>query len=163
MGDSTKLPHTWVLWYHDPNSSNYTQSGYIRIALIATALDFWTIVDGISKEAWNSGMFFFMKEGVSPLWEAPENAKGGAWSKRVDAAETNGVFIDCMIHCALGKMLSRNADTIVGVTLSPKGNFHIIKIWNNTTSIADRRLLSETLKMKRGDDIVYKAHMTRNV
>lgn len=151
----------WILWYHDPNNSDYSLESYIRIMEINTAEDFWAIVDGISHEAWNSGMFFFMRDGYRPLWDAPENDKGGAWSKKVDAADTQNVFVDCMIHCLAGSFLKSNNETVAGVSLSPKGNFHIIKIWNTSTAVSDRKLFNPTLKMKLGEDIAYKAHNLR--
>ncbi len=151
----------WILWYHDPNNSDYSLESYIRIMEINTAEDFWAIVEGISHEAWNSGMFFFMKDGYRPLWDAPENDKGGAWSKKVDASETHNVYVDCMVHCLANSFLKSHNDTVAGVSLSPKGNFHIIKIWNTSTAISDRKLFSPTLKMKLGEDIAYKAHNLR--
>jgi hypothetical protein len=157
-----ELSQKWILWYHDPNNSDYSLESYIRISEITTVEDFWTIVEAISSEAWNSGMFFLMRDGYRPLWDAPENDKGGAWSKKVDASETFNVFVDCMVHSIAGKFLTKNNDTVVGITLSPKGNFHIIKIWNNSTTISDRKLFSPTLRMKLGDDIAYKAHNLRS-
>lgn len=161
MSDTTTLAQTWVLWYHDPNNSDYSLESYIKILTFNTATEFWSVVEAISSEAWNSGMFFLMREGIRPLWDAPENDKGGAWSKKVDASETQSIFLDCMVHVLAGKLLKNNNDTIAGVTLSPKGHFHIIKIWNTTTTVSDRRLFSPTLKMKLGDDIAYKAHNLR--
>ena len=158
---SDELPTTWVLWYHDPNTTDYSLSSYIKILDIKTLTDFWSIVDGISLKAWNSGMFFFMREGYRPLWDAPENEHGGAWSKKVDASETNAVFIDCMVHCLANSFLKTQNENIAGVTVSPKGNFHIIKIWNVSASVSDRKLFSPTLRMKVGDDIAYKAHNLR--
>jgi hypothetical protein len=152
---------TWVLWYHDPNNSDYSLESYIKILEISDVETFWTTVEAISSDAWNSGMFFFMRQGVRPLWDAPENDKGGAWSKKVDAADTNTVFLDCMVHCIAGKLLTKHNETVMGVTLSPKGQFHIVKVWNSTTTVSDRKLFSPTLKMKLGDDIAYKAHNLR--
>ena len=151
----------WIIWYHDPNNSDYSLESYIRIMEVDNAEKFWTIVEAISQEAWNSGMFFFMREGYRPLWDAPENDKGGAWSKKIDAHDTHSVFVDCMAHCLADSFLKSQNETIAGVTLSPKGNFHIIKIWNTTTAVSDRKLFSPTLKMKVGDDIAYKAHNLR--
>lgn len=152
---------TWILWYHDPMNSDYSLESYIKIAEIRDVATFWTIVEAISADAWASGMFFFMKQGFRPLWDAPENDRGGAWSKKVDATDTNTVFLDCMVHCIAGKLLTKNNETVVGVTVSPKGNFHILKFWNTTTAVSDRRLFSPSLKMKLGDDIAYKAHNLR--
>lgn len=157
-----ELSQKWILWYHDPNNSDYSLESYIRISEITTVEDFWSIVEAISSEAWNSGMFFLMKDGFRPLWDAPENDKGGAWSKKVDASETFNVFVDCMVHSIAGKFLTKHNDSVVGITLSPKGNFHIIKIWNNSTTVSDRKLFAPTLKMKLGDDIAYKAHNLRS-
>lgn len=126
-----------------------------------TTNDFWSVIEAISGEAWHSGMFFLMREGFRPLWDAPENEKGGAWSKKVDASETHAVFVDYMVHCLANTVLKTNNETIVGVTLSPKGQFHIIKIWNTLASVSDRKLFSSTLKMKNVDDIAYKAHNLR--
>ena len=151
----------WVLWYHDPNNSDYSLESYIKIADIKNVADFWNVFEAISQEAWTSGMFFFMRNGYRPLWDAPENDKGGAWSKKVDAMDTYNVFLDCMVHCLAGKFLSANNDCIAGVTLSPKGQFHIVKIWNTTTTVSDRKLFSPSLKMKLADDIAYKAHNLR--
>lgn len=152
---------SWILWYHDPTNSDYSLESYIKIAEITDVATFWAVQDAISSEAWTSGMFFFMRKGIRPLWDAPENDRGGAWSKKVDAHDTTTVFLDCMVHCLAGKFLTRSNEVIAGVTLSPKGAFHIIKVWNTTTSVSDRRLFSPSLKMKLGDDIAYKAHNLR--
>jgi hypothetical protein len=159
--ETTKLQYTWILWYHDPENRDYSIESYVRIADISTPQQFWSVVESIPKEAWESGMFFFMREGYRPLWEAPEHIRGGAWSKKVDAKDTCEVFIDAMAHCFVNDFLVNYKEAIVGVSVSPKGQFHIIKIWNTTTNITDKKLFTPSLKMKSTDDIVYKAHNTR--
>ncbi len=152
---------SWFLWFHDPNNSDYSESSYTPIMKVETTDDLWSLLKAIPLSSWNTGMFFFMREGYRPLWDAPENDKGGAWSKKVDAADTYTILEDCMVHCFANKMLKQSNDCVVGVSVSPKGQFHIIKIWNKTTEINDRRLFSPTLKMKIGSDIAYKAHNLR--
>jgi hypothetical protein len=142
-------------------NSDYSLESYIKIADISDVETFWTIVEAISPEAWSAGMFFFMKKGIRPLWDAPENDKGGAWSKKVDAQDTPTVFLDCMVHCLAGKLLTKQNETVAGITVSPKGAFHILKFWNTTTTVSDRKLFNPTLKMKLGEDIAYKAHNLR--
>jgi hypothetical protein len=102
-----------------------------------------------------------MRKGIPPLWDAIENDKGGAWSKKVDAVDTHAVFIDCMVHCIAESLLKSKNEVVSGVTVSPKGQFHIVKVWNSTTTVSDRKMFSPTLKMKLGDDIAYKAHNMR--
>ena len=155
------LSQKWVLWYHDPNNNDYSLESYIKILTFDTPSEFWSVVEAISSEAWSSGMFFLMRDGYRPLWDAPENDKGGAWSKKVDAHDTHAVLIDCMVHTMANTLLKQHNESVVGVTVSPKGHFHIIKIWNNLSTVCDRKLFSPTLKMKLGDDIAYKAHNLR--
>jgi len=157
----TDLSSSWVLWYHDPNNNDYSLASYIKLLEFTTPTEFWSVVEAISPEAWNSGMFFLMRHGIRPLWDAPENDKGGAWSKKVDAHDTHTVLIDCMVHAMAESFLKSHNETIAGITVSPKGHFHIIKVWNTTTTVSDRKLFSPTLKMRLGDDIAYKAHNLR--
>ena len=143
----------WTLWYHDPSNNDYSLESYIRIYDVTNIPEFWSLVDGIPKDVWESGMFFFMKDGVRPLWDAPENDKGGAWSKKVDASDTHTVFIDCMVHCLANSFLKNHNECIAGVTVSPKGQFHIVKVWNLTTAVADRRLAARLLLLDRAAEL----------
>jgi hypothetical protein len=162
ISETTKLHYTWVLWYHDPENTDYSLKGYIKVAEICTCQQFWSIMDTIPKEAWECGMYFFLRQGFAPQWEAPENELGGAWSKKIEASQTHTTFIDLMVHCITNELLISNKETLTGVTLSPKGQFHIIKIWNNSTSVADRNVLNQKLAyFKITDDVTYTAHKAR--
>ena len=160
--ETTKLQYSWILWYHDPENKDYSLESYEKIADISTPQQFWTVIDSISKEAWESGMFFFMRRGFKPLWDAPENEAGGAWSKKLEAVEAYTVFIDLMVHCIVNDLLSSRKETLVGITISPKGPFSIIKIWNTTTTVSDTAYLNATIdNFKIGDDVTYTAHKAR--
>jgi hypothetical protein len=160
--ETTKFPYSWVLWYHDPENKDYSLDGYVMIADVNTPQQFWTVVDSISKEAWESGMFFFMRRGFKPLWDVPENEAGGAWSKKIEASEVYNAFVDLMVHCISNELMSSRKETLVGITLSPKGPFSIIKIWNTTTTVSDNAYLNGKMtQFKVGDDVTYTAHKAR--
>jgi hypothetical protein len=160
--ETTRLQYSWDLWYHDPENKDYSLTGYVKIADMNTPQQFWTVVDSISKEAWESGMFFFMRRGFKPLWDAPENEAGGAWSKKVEASEVYNVFVDLMVHCVTNELMSSRKETLVGVTVSPKGPFSIIKIWNTTTTVSDNTYLNSKMgHFKVGDDVTYTPHKSR--
>jgi len=159
---TTKLTYYWVLWYHDPENKDYSVDSYVKIADISTPQQFWTVVDGIPKEAWESGMFFFMRGGYKPLWDSKENEAGGAWSKKIEASEAHDVFVDLMVHCVVGELLKDRKETLVGITISPKGPFSIIKIWNTTTTVSSNTYLNDKIhKFQIGDDVTYTAHKSR--
>jgi hypothetical protein len=160
--ETTKLQYSWILWYHDPENKDYSLESYVKIADMSTPQQFWTIIDSISKEAWESGMFFFMRRGFKPLWDVAENEAGGAWSKKIEASEVYSVFVDLMVHCITNELLSSRKETLVGITISPKGPFSIIKIWNTTTTVSDNSYLNQTIhQFKVGDDVTYTAHKAR--
>lgn len=154
--------YVWVLWYHDPELRDYSLSSYIKLEEVNTPEQFWTITDSIPKECWECGMFFFMRKGYPPLWECAENKNGGAWSKKIDAAQAQTSFIDLMVHCASNELLTKSQDTLVGISISPKGLFHIIKIWNTTTAVSDKSTLNPGLTYyKVADDVTYTSHTAR--
>ena len=160
--DPTKFQYTWVLWYHDPDNRDYSLTSYIIIADITTTEQFWSIVDNIPKEAWECGMFFFMKKGFPPLWECEENKNGGAWSKKIDAVQAHTSFVDLMVHCITNELLIDRKETLAGISISPKGQFHIIKLWNTTTTVSDKKYLNSNLTyFKVSDDVTYTAHKAR--
>ena len=160
--ETTKLQYSWILWYHDPDNKDYSFESYVKIADMSTPQQFWTIVDSISKEAWESGMFFFMRRGFKPLWDVPENEAGGAWSKKIDAANVYTTFIDLMVNCICNEFLVHRKETLVGITLSPKGQASIIKIWNTTTTVSDASYINPNMHgFKIGDDVTYTAHKSR--
>jgi len=156
------MEHRWNLWYHDPENKNYALSGYIDVSEISTTEQFWSVVEAVPRDAWDSGMFFFMKNGFKPLWDSPENEAGGAWSKKIEASTTFDTFVDLMVECMSGELLNDKKETLAGVTLSPKGPFSIVKIWNTTTAVCKNSFLNKNSKVfKVGDDVTYTPHKSR--
>jgi hypothetical protein len=102
-----------------------------------------------------------MKKGVLPIWDSPENERGGAWSKKVDASDTHTVFVDLMAHCVTNQLLVANKETLQGITLSPKGAFHIVKIWNSNSSQHDKKSIVSGSKFRVSDDVTYTPHKLR--
>jgi len=163
MGDyTTRFQYSWMLWYHDPENKDYSLESYVKVADVSTPQQFWTVVDSISKEAWESGMFFFMRRGFNPLWDSPENEAGGSWSKKVEVSIVYDTFLELMVHCVSNEMFTTRPETLAGVTVSPKGPFSIVKVWNTTTVVSQKNVLNQNMKgFKVGDDVTYTAHKSR--
>jgi hypothetical protein len=108
-------------------------------------------------------MFFFMRRGFKPLWDSPENEAGGSWSKKVESKNVYEIFIELMVNSVSGELLTNRKETLVGLTISPKGPFNIIKIWNTTTTVHDNTYLNPDMAhFKVGDDVTYTAHKSRS-
>lgn len=50
-------------------------------------------------------------------------------------------------------MLQQRKHTLQGITLSPKGPFHIVKIWNTDSHNHDKRQLATTSRLRITDDV----------
>lgn len=165
---TTRLPYTWVLWYHDPANKNWTLADYVRIADIKTVQEFWSVVDSISEEAWKTGMFFFMKDGHLPLWDKPEaNAGpdpdyGGTWTQQVPTDRLYEVFIDCMVHVIADDFLVNRKEVLTGISNSPKIGFHIVKIWNTTRTVKSPDYINPNMKLPTKEGISYTSHGQRS-
>jgi len=142
---TTQLSYRWILWYHDPEDKDYSLNSYVRIADINNSQQFWSVIDNIPKEAWECGMFFFMKLGYPPIWEAEENIKGGSWSKKISNEVVHNTFIHLMVNCMSNEILLERKETLVGVSVSHKGPDSIVRIWNSTTTVRQNAYLKKNI------------------
>jgi|TARA_B110000914_G_scaffold177913_1_gene159562 hypothetical protein len=128
----TPLNNNWVIWYHD-NNNDWTINGYKKIYEITTIEDFWEIYLRLNNYILLKGQFFLMKKGIEPIWENEENVKGGCWSYKINKNDSFMSWLYLSINIC-GEIITKdhkNIDSINGISLSPKKNFCIIKIWNN--------------------------------
>lgn len=160
--EQTKFPYIWVLWYFDPRNKNWNLENYKKIADVSTPQQLWTIVGAIPKEAWENGYFFFMRRGFRPVWEVPENENGGSWSKKIPTVQLYDTAIDLMVHAVTNQLISARPETLVGFSTSPKGDNNIIKIWNTTSTLNKKDLLSQEMQHFAVDDsVAYTPHRAR--
>ena len=66
-----------------------------------------------------------MKEGIMPTWEDPQNIEGGCISIKLSLNEAVELWNKISVY-----LVSDSFDgKINGISISPKKNFNIIKIW----------------------------------
>jgi len=160
MTETTKFEEPWVLWYFDPRKNDWSFSNYKLVAEIRTPQQFWSIVPEIPRKAFECGYFFFMRKGVRPIWEVPENEHGGSWSKKIPTSDVYDTAIDLMINAALELIiLSGNNKKFVGISTSAKGEFNIVKLW--TSAPIPKPSLNIHTKLSITDDVVFTLHKTR--
>lgn len=152
-----KLAHNYILWFHKINDKNWNFDSYIKVKKIGTICDFWSAYSKIST--YNSGMFFLMKEGITPLWEDPKNINGGYWSFKIFKTQSDEIWNNLSMALIGGTLTKYNENMkyITGISISPKINNSIIKIWNNDSNASDHNILNNISKLVASKSI-YKKH-----
>ena len=139
------LESTWTLFFHDPENKDWTNESYSRITTISSANEFWGVQSMLEKDARISkGMFFFMRDDVFPCWDDSSNIDGGCLSFMVPRNQVADAWMKAcarmMSHC-----ITPSADDnykINGISVSPKNDFCILKLWMADTSITDVQMLN---------------------
>lgn len=159
----TPLDNSWVIWYHD-QGNDWTMNGFKKLYEIKTIEDFWEIYTKLNNYVILKGMFFLMRKNIEPRWETKENIDGGCWSYKINKNESflSWLYLS-MFLC--GETLIKdieNKDVINGISISPKKNFCIIKIWNNDNTKKNNTLLIDKINNLNLSQCLYKAHKDRS-
>ena len=155
-----KLNSSWKLWFHSPENKSWDIDSYVLVCEIFDIHGFWNIFSQFTPNQIQYGMFFLMRENIKPTWEDVNNINGGCWSFKVSKKETYETWIELCI-AAVGEIITNeyiDTLTINGVTISPKKNFSIIKIWNNDKNKNTTDLLSSNIPNISLDESLYNAH-----
>ena len=121
------LSTRYTCWFHNPNDTNWEPNSYHEILNFSTVEEFWTLHKAIQPTMIEEGMFFIVKEGILPIWEDEHNINGGCISFKIEKRTAYAEWENLLIHYISGNM----TDNINGVSISPKKNFNIIKLWFN--------------------------------
>ena len=138
------LNDKWVLWAHLPHDTDWTLKSYKKIFEFETVEEVLSIYANLPAKLVVNCMLFLMRSGINPTWEAPKNRKGGCFSYKIN----NKSVSDCwkkISYSVCGETLSKNKklqNTINGLTISPKKNFCILKVWTATCDFQDASLIN---------------------
>lgn len=159
----TKLLREWALWYHH-DKDNWKVSDFKKIYNITTIEDYWQLYNNWYKinDGINQKHFFLMQKGISPVWEDPENKKGGCWSFKIHANQAQDLWDD-LSNYMVTENLSSKLNSITGLSIClKKNNYSVVKIWNKNSKDNSLSLLNESILKKWGMDIIYIAHIAEN-
>jgi hypothetical protein len=158
-----QLSDKYRLWFHKVNNDDWSDKSYIDISNdingMKTIEDFWGIYNQINTIT--AGMFFLMKNDIQPKWECPDNINGGYWPFKVFKKDADRIWTE------LSAALSGNTITLdpqkskalPGISVSPKINNCIFKIWSNDARITDPYILNTSIDGVHPSAAYYKKHV----
>jgi hypothetical protein len=142
-----KLYDKWTLWAHLPHDTNWTFESYIRILTFDTAEAMIMLLETIPEEMTTNCMLFIMREGIKPMWEDPKNKKGGCFSYKINNKNVSSVWKN-LSYSLVGESLTEDVNVrpcINGITISPKKNFCIVKIWLANCNYQNPAVIADNL------------------
>jgi len=128
--DQHKLFHSWALWAHLPHDTNWTLASYNKIITLETVEDTLVLFENFPEVMIKNCMLFLMRDNIKPIWEDVHNKNGGCFSYKINNRNVASCWKN-LSYVLLGETLTsiQLSKYINGITISPKKNFCIIKIW----------------------------------
>jgi len=131
--DSPPLQNAWSLFYHLPHDKKWDLPSYkIIMDDIDTTEKLIAINETMPEDIVKTCMLFMMRKNIPPLWEDPKNKNGGCFSYKISNKQVYLVWRH-LVYILAGETLFKNnsGENIManGISISPKKNFCIIKIW----------------------------------
>lgn len=139
---------SWTLWIH-PDGNDWTIKGYKKIYEMKSIQDFFGVYNYIIKiSSFINVPVFFMKNNILPLWEDEPNSKGGVMSFKIDTRKAQLIWKECCM-ALIGRYLSHRMDIINGLSMSPKSNCCVLKIWfsENVEFEDKKKIFDETFHL----------------
>jgi len=136
----------WNLYYHLPHDTKWDLQSYNTIlGDIDSVEQVVALNEAIPESTVKNCMLFLMRKGISPMWEDPKNRAGGCFSYKVLNKQVPDIW-KTLFYMTCGESLTTNKSNtnhINGITISPKKNFCIIKIWLDTTEYQDPLFINQ--------------------
>lgn len=154
------LSDKWILYYHLPNDKKWDLDSYKIIMKDIDNLDKLIILNKtLTEKIVKNCMLFVMKNKITPMWEDPKNRKGGCFSFKVINKFAADVWKNVFFAlCGETLFINRQHHKLVnGITISPKKNFCILKIWLENCSLQDVSLI-ESIPNLYKPGALFKAH-----
>jgi hypothetical protein len=150
---------SWTAYFHEPEDSSWTAESYKRLQILKNWEEVGAFLRELGPHKTANGLLRIMKGETSPLWENKVNIRGGSYCLKIPRRTAIEVFNRYLAAAALGQAAKNPENEIVGVTISPKKGFCIIKIWNlnakKFNKPSDLALYHEDVKEA---EILYRPH-----
>ena len=161
MNDVWKTRHRWTMWYHSVKDNNWTQDSYKKIYTINNLGDYEIFKDSIKRIHLQNCMIFIMKEDILPIWEDPENLDGASLSFKITGNEIVDEWTDIILNVITEDIYLTGEHNINGVSISPKKEFNIVKLWTKDMVKKYSSTYKEYSTNYCDKNVIIKSHMVR--
>ena len=155
-----KLYDNWTLWAHLPHDTNWNLTSYKKIITLETIEESLVLFETFPEVMVKNCMLFLMRDGIQPIWEDINNKNGGCFSYKINNRNVAYSWKN-LSYVLLGETLTSSelSKNINGITISPKKNFCIIKIWMSNCDHANPDIITEIDGLSK-HGCLFKKHIT---
>lgn len=138
----------WCLWGHMPHNTDWSITSYINISSFNTVENTIAVTETLGDVLVKNCMLFVMKQNIAPVWEDPQNRNGGFFSYKI----SNKIVYDVwkkLTYALVGETICIDHDHfrhVSGISVSPKKDFCIIKIWMSSPSHQNPKMFITDIK-----------------
>jgi hypothetical protein len=150
----------WMLWAHLPQDSDWSLNSYKRVSRFTSIEETVAITETLPEPLVKNCMLFVMRDGIAPMWEDPRNRDGGNFSYKISNKIVAETWRD-LSYMLVGETLSSNndiANSVTGISISPKKNFCIIKIWFNNCKNQNPALITSDIPGITSQGVLFNKH-----
>lgn len=154
------LKNKWNLWAHLPQDPDWTVKSYKKIYQFKCLEEAIGITESLPADLVKNCMLFIMKDGITPMWEDPKNRNGGCFSYKVSNKNVFEVWRD-LTYVLIGDSISNNntfVNSVTGITISPKKNFCIVKIWMTNCEHQNPQIVTSDIRNLAPQGCLFKKH-----
>ena len=155
------LSDKWTLWAHLPHDTDWSIGSYKQIYTLTTVEETIAVTETLPDILLKNCMLFMMRQGIKPIWEDPKNRNGGCFSYKVSNKQVYTVWKE-LSYVLLGDSISKNSSFVAnvnGITISPKKNFCIIKIWMSSCTFQNPSIVTTDVKDLSSQGSLFKKHV----
>ena len=145
----------WTLYFHSPEETKWTLNTFISLGSMKTWQQFWIIMDTLKTDSFSDGMFFLMRDPSPPLWESHHHIRGGCYSFRCQKKDAAEIYLNYSIASMLGGLSTDPANSMNGISISPKRGFNIVKVWNTDAQKFSQPADLAAISTIREADVIY--------
>jgi len=136
-------------------------NSYKKIYTCSTLEETIAVTETLPESLVKNCMLFLMRDGIKPIWEDPKNRNGGCFSYKVSNKQVYAVWKE-LSYVLVGDTISAQASfvaNVTGITISPKKNFCIIKIWMSTCANQNPAIVTNEVKDLSSQGSLFKKHV----
>jgi len=154
------LVNKWTMWAHLPHDTDWSIGSYKKIYTLGSVEEAIALAETLPDVLVKNCMLFLMKEGIKPIWEDPKNRAGGCFSYKISNKSVYEVWKE-LSYVLVGETISTQSSfvaNVTGITISPKKNFCIIKIWMSTCANQNPNIVTNAVKGMTSQGCLFKKH-----